>query len=184
MNFLFFMFLLLFCFQASADAIEVSSDKKENYGCTYQYDDFFRKKVPKEIVFNDDQLHIEMAAHQQEFYQYLKKTVANYHYYREPVSWSPGTFVETVFFDLNGERISFYAGGSDTEPELRIVGFCYEGNFDSDLVTKFMPRKRLQDLKVNGDGEYYFTENSSYSTIKIVKSKGNITRLYVYMDVE
>lgn len=156
-------------------------EKKPNYGCNYKNDDLYLKNVPSERIIVDGDLLREFNSRGDEFYKFVKEKFPVYHYYRKEISWMPGTSYDTLFFKLNGEQVNFYAIVENTHVE--IAGFCFEGRFSSNLVSKFLPKDKIANLKLDGDGVFYLEDDFSQSFAKIVKEKGEITELYVYMIV-
>lgn len=175
--------LLLFasfsCISFANEVIEVNEKDHHKYGCDYSNFDYFQKKVSSDRFMLNNEVIESVSAKQAEFYDFMKKNVPTYHYFRDRSITLSGWYFDKVLFDFEYDRVSFYISGNDDSQ--KVIGFCFEGNYNSQLAEKFLSKKSLDSLHLKEDGDFYIASDGNFSVIEIVVDKGEITKLYIYL---
>lgn len=176
------MFPVFFlCFYVNAKSIEIKAADQIKYGCNYGNADFYsNENANKKRIFDGEVVMNFIAEHEEKLYNYLKRNVDVYHSLREPSLHAKDYFVEKNFFSYQGNLFTTYISGSDNSTETKFLGFCFEGNFDSDIVDLFFAKREIEKIKMDGDGVFYLFDDFN-GMVKFVKENGQIKRMYVYM---
>lgn len=177
--------IFLFCNDAKSESIAVDVLKKHNFGCTFNNFDFYlRTDLTEADYIQNDSLTIEVFREREKIFAKLVENAGRYHFSKEINSEFPEQYLEKVFFEYNSSRFTFYrAVGPIDETkkiESRIISFCYEGDFDNELLDNFIPKEKLQNLNFGSDGAFYLIDDNDFHVLKFVKENHKIKKLYIY----
>lgn len=171
-------FICLSCFDVRSERISVTESDLSKFGCTFINDDYYKRTVGDERVIWDKSLIDDFEVRQEEMYSFLEENVNKSYFFRKRFQHSPEHYFDRISYQYDGARVTVYRPGNGLNE--RMLGFCFEGLYTNKLVNKFFPKKRLDSLKLEGDGEFYIAAIETESTIKIVKKNNLIVELYFY----
>ncbi len=177
--------IFLFCSDARSESTTVDILNKNNLGCTFDNFDFYlRTDLTEADYVQNDSLTIEVFREREKLFSKLVENAGRYHISKEINSKFPEHYLEKVFFEYNNSRFTFYrAVGPIDETkkiESRIISFCYEGDFDNDILDNFIPKEKLQNLDFGSDGDFYLIDDNDFHVLKFIKENNKIKKLYIY----
>ena len=180
-----FLFLFLFCGGARSEGIDVGELKIHGFGCVFDnFDYYLRTDLTKDDYIQNDSLAIEVFGDREKLFSKLVGSVEKYHFSRVVNSEFPEHYLDKVFFEFNGSRFTFYkAVGPVDDPqkvETRILYFCYEGDFDNELLDGLIPKNKLQSLDFGSDGVFYLIDDNDFHVVKFIKEKNKIVKIFIY----
>ncbi len=178
----FFYPLILISLSINAEPIKVDKSEIEKFGCSYKNLDYYhRDNINSDRVTHSQALMDKITDREEELHAYLKSNVTSYHYIIEESVNPPGYYFYRYFFEYQGDRVTVYS--TTHKEQEKTIGFCFEGVFTNELVKNFFNVEALNEIKMEGDGEFYLIDDAN-SVVKFVKNKNSIKEIYIYIDFD